>query len=487
MKKLFTLLLIIFLFSIPDFSHSQWIQGSRPSPAFPLFSFSFPSVNTGFAVGYGNTMIKSTNGGLNWFNISIFSTTAQDLKSVHFINENTGWMCSSSDSVFYTTNSGSTWAPQIWFASDPNKVFFINSTTGWILTTPNLYKTTNAGINWNLINSQMGFDMYFFNANYGWKTIYSAGSSALHKTTDGGSTWIYMYSTSDFRVIYSMCFVNENTGWAAGYREHIIKTTNGGLNWVQQRDMGNSAGFYSMDFVNENTGWAIGDMGLSVNTTNGGYAWNQVPLNAGRGLVKFINSSTGWVVGNNIYRTTTAGLTSRNLQCTSLIEGLYDQGSNIMIPDTSSVILRNAFAPYGIVDSASAVINSSGTGSFNYLNAVNGVNYYLIVRHRNSIDTWSSAPHDFASNNLTFDFTSNSSQAFGNNLKLKGSRWTIFSGDVNKDMSVDLNDIVMIYNDAASFQTGYVVTDVNGDSISDLTDLVITYNNASEFVSVIRP
>lgn len=484
MKKLFTLVLLCL---IPNLLSGQWIEGSRPSPAFPLFSFSFPSVNTGFAVGYGNTMIKSTNGGMNWFNVSIFSTTAQDLNSVFFINENTGWFCSTSDTVFYTTNSGSSWTPQIWFVSDPNKIFFVNSTTGWILSTPKLYRTTNAGSNWELINSQMGYDMYFYNSNIGWKTLYAGGSSTLYKTTDGGSSWTPMYSTSDFRVIYSFAFVNENTGWAAGYREHILKTTNGGMNWVQQRDMGNSAGLYSMDFINENTGWAIGDQGQSVYTLNGGTSWNQIPLNAGRGHVKFFNSTTGWIVGNKVFRTTTGGFTYRNLQCTSLIEGFYDGSLNSMIADTAKVILRNSSAPYGIIDSAEAVINSNGTGSYNFLNAVNGINYYIVIRHRNSIETWSSVSQTFVSNNLNYDFTSSSSQAYGNNLKLKGSRWTVFSGDVNKDMIVDLNDVVLIYNDAAVFQAGYLVTDVNGDNIIDLTDLVLSYNNASKFVSVISP
>lgn len=485
MKKiLFTLFL--FLFS-QNISYSQWIESTRPAPAFPLFSFSFPSLNTGFAVGYGNTMIKSTNGGLNWFNISIFSTTAQDLKSVFFINENTGWMCSTSDTVFYTTNSGSSWTPQIWFTSEASEVFFINSTTGWILSQPKLYRTLNAGMNWELINTGMGNDMFFFDSNHGWRTIYSGGSSSLQKTTNGGISWTPMYSTSDFRVIYSIDFVNENTGWAAGYREHILKTTNGGISWTQQRDMGNSVGFYSMDFINENTGWAIGDPGVSVYTVNGGADWISVPLNSGRGKVKFFNSSTGWVVGGKIFKTTTSGFTFRNLQCTSLIEGLYDGSLNTMISDTMKIILRNSSSPYGIIDSASAIINSNGTGSFNFLNAVNGINYFLVMKHRNSLETWSSSYMSFTSNNLSYDFSTASSQAYGSNLKLKGTRWTIYSGDVNKDGSVDMNDVINTYNDANSFVSGYTVTDVNGDDITDLSDIVIILNNSTKFVHIIRP
>ena len=484
MKKVF---IISLLFISQSLSFCQWIESSRPAPAFPLFSFSFPSANTGFAVGYGNTMIKSTNGGVNWFNISFFSTTANDLYSVFFLNENTGWIGSTSDTVFYTTNSGSSWAPQIWFSSNVYKIFFTNSTTGWILTTPKLYRTTNAGSNWELINSQMGNDMYFYNSNIGWKTLYSGGSSTLYKTINGGSSWTPMHSTSDFRVIYSFAFVNENTGWAAGYREHILKTTDGGINWFQQRDMNNSTGFFSLDFINENTGWAIGDQGQSVYTVNGGNTWNQIPLNAGRGQVKFFNSATGWVVGNKVFKTTTGGFTFRNLQCTSLIEGFYDQTGNTMVSDTSEICIRNGSAPYQIIDSAYTVLNSNGTGSYNFMNAVNGVNYFIVLKHRNSLETWSSSPMSFNSNSLSYDFSTSSSQAYGNNLKQKGTRWTVYSGDVNKDQSVDLNDIVLTYNDAAVFLSGYRLTDINGDNFVDLSDIVFASNNASKFVTVIRP
>lgn len=484
MKKIF---IVVFIFIFHNFSNSQWIQTSRPSPAFPLFSFSFPSANTGFAVGYGNTMIKSTNGGLNWFNISIFSNTANDLNSVFFINETTGWICSTNDTVFYTTNSGASWSPQINFISNPNKVFFVNASTGWILSTPHLYRTTNAGSNWSNINSQMGYDFTFLNENTGWKTIYGAGSSTIYKTINGGVSWAPQYSTSDFRVIYSIDFVNENTGWAAGYREHILKTTNGGVNWIQQRDMDNGTGFFSMDFINENTGWAIGDNGFSVYTVNGGSSWNQVPLNAGRATVKFINSTTGWVVGNHVFKTTTGGFTFRNLQSTFLIEGFYNEQNNTMINDTVRVHIRNGSSPYAVIDSALAVTNSDGTGSFNFLNATNNVSYYIIAKHRNSIETWSSSSLNFVSNVLSYDFSSASSQAYGNNQKLEGNRWTIFSGDTDQDGFIDMNDLIMTYNNSNKFQVGYQTTDVNGDNHTDLSDLVLISNNSANFVHAIRP
>jgi hypothetical protein len=76
-----------------------------------------------------------------------------------------------------------------------------------------------------------------------------------------------------------------------------------------------------------------------------------------------------------------------NLQLTSLIEGLYDGGTNLMVSDTTKVYLRNSTSPYALVDSAVSVLVSGGNGTFYFFNAVNGVSYYMVVNHRNSLET----------------------------------------------------------------------------------------------------
>ncbi|MEO8666502.1 MAG: YCF48-related protein [Ignavibacteria bacterium] len=484
MRKLLLLLLLILSQNI---SFGQWVEQPTTGIPFNLFSCSFPSLNTGFAVGYGGRMIKTTNGGTNWYSISIFPTTAQDLNSVWFTDENTGWMVSTTDTLYKTTNSGVTWTAHKSLQSYGYKIIFANSATGWIAAQPFLYKTTDHGDNWNIINSQMWYYFTFLNENAGWKTSYNAGSSTIHKTTDGGFTWTPQHTTTDFRVIYAIKFIDENTGWAAGYREHILKTTNGGLNWELQRDMGNSTSLTSIDFINPNTGWIVGGSGYSLYTIDGGSTWNQIFLASGGGNIQFVNSNTGWIVGSKIFKTTTAGLIPRTLQLSILPEGFYNDVSNAMVPDTVTAYLRRGAAPYQIVDSAKAYINSSGNGTYNFLSAVNGEQYYIITKHRNTIETWSSAVHSFVSNSLAYDFTSSSSMAFGNNMKLKGSRWTIFSGDVNNDGFVNLTDLIQISNDAANFKSGYLITDLNGDNSINLSDVVIAFNNSQTFVSVVKP
>ncbi len=89
--------------------------------------------------------------------------------------------------------------------------------------------------------------------------------------------------------------------------------------------------------------------------------------------------------------------------------------------------------------------------------------------------------------NITYDFTNSNSQSFGNNMASKGTKYCIYSGDVNQEGNVDLNDVLLIYNDAVNFITGYIATDVNGDNVTDLNDDIIAYNNSVNFVSKITP
>ena len=109
------------------------------------------------------------------------------------------------------------------------------------------------------------------------------------------------------------------------------------------------------------------------------------------------------------------------------------------------------------------------------------------MKHRNSIETWSGASVAFTLNQLTYNFTNAASNAYGNNLKLKGSKYCIYSGDSNQDGSVDASDMSVVDNDLYNFATGYLSTDLDGDGNVDASDLSICDNNSYNFVSMVRP
>ena len=97
------------------------------------------------------------------------------------------------------------------------------------------------------------------------------------------------------------------------------------------------------------------------------------------------------------------------------------------------------------------------------------------------------SPVEITGDFLTYDFTTSSSQTFGNNMTLVEGKWSMYGGDVNQDGLIDLTDVLLIYNDAGNFATGNMVTDVNGDNNVDLDDLIIAHNTAVNFVHVMKP
>ena len=166
-------------------------------------------------------------------------------------------------------------------------------------------------------------------------------------------------------------------------------------------------------------------------------------------------------------------------------QGFYDPVTNsLSMSDTIKAYLRNINSPYNIVDSGKTVINMGNfTGLVLFSNAATGT-YYVQIKHRNTIETWSKSGGQIYTRGITFsyNFTTAQTQAYGNNLVLKGTKYCIYSGDVNQDGSVDGTDLSLIDNDATNFVTGYVATDLDGNSFVDGSDYAIGDNNAFNFV-----
>ncbi len=172
------------------------------------------------------------------------------------------------------------------------------------------------------------------------------------------------------------------------------------------------------------------------------------------------------------------------------IEGFYNtQNNTLNIIDTVRAYIRSSNSPYNIIDSAKSIVDSVNmNGNFRFYSVPTGT-YYISSHHRNSLETWSKlGGESFVTGGVyLYDFTNSNSQAYGNNLVLKGPKYCFYSGDVSQNGFIDLNDVITVSNDASAFVTGYVNTDVNGDNSTDLNDVLITYNNSTNFISIRRP
>lgn len=156
-------------------------------------------------------------------------------------------------------------------------------------------------------------------------------------------------------------------------------------------------------------------------------------------------------------------------------------------PDTILVELRTTLPPYSMVEQIKVLPDNSGNSIVQFQNASESTPYYLVIKHRNSIETWSSSFVQFVGGSASYDFTSAQSKAYGNNLKLVSGKWCVFSGDVNQDGFVNSSDISLIYNSNVSGLQGYSVTDLNNDLFTEIDDLFIVYINSLAGVQKIIP
>mgnify|MGYP003801722623 FL=1 len=113
--------------------------------------------------------------------------------------------------------------------------------------------------------------------------------------------------------------------------------------------------------------------------------------------------------------------------------------------------------------------------------------YYITVKHRNSVETTTSAAVSFSGTTINYSFGTLAA-VFGGNLSLSGDgRYLIFAGDVNQDGVVDTQDYIGVDNDSYNYASGYLVTDVDGNGTVDTNDYIFIDNNNYNYVGAIHP
>lgn len=480
MKRL-TVALLFFVTVLIQNSFAQWSNVSAGLGNKQIYSFSNKSTNL-FAGTFNYGLYTSTDNGMNWTQAGIGLNNRIVFSLTMFGN----YLYAGTDiGVWRTSNNGAYWSliglnnntiyslasnqTRVFAGLHVSGLFYSSGGTSWFISSLNVTNIKSIAVNGNLILAGAGGNagVYLSNNNgNNWtstslnnKSVYSLainGSRAyagtgggVYYSLDSGYTWTRSPLNND--LVYSLA-VNGNVVYAGTELNGVFLSTDNGLSWSQLND-----GFPA---------------GITIYSL---YIYNNY-VYAGASL-------------NGVYRRPVLQLPV-TLNQNICIQGFYNPDTDAMVSDTVSVYLRDASSPYEIIDFATAVVNSSGYGLFQFSNAFNNVDYYIQLEHRNSLETWSNIPQQFTENSLNYDFTTSANKAYGDNMiQVDASpvRFAICSGDVNQDGVIDASDISLIDNDASNFESGYLPTDINGDSIIDGADMAIADNNASNFISVIRP
>jgi hypothetical protein len=113
--------------------------------------------------------------------------------------------------------------------------------------------------------------------------------------------------------------------------------------------------------------------------------------------------------------------------------------------------------------------------------------YYIVVKHRNSLETWSANPVSLGAT-ASYNFTDAASKAYGNNMKeLESGVYGFYSGDINQDGFIEASDYAPLFNDNDAVAEGYLNTDLNGDGFVEAQDYPILFNNSDAVIELARP
>ncbi len=371
-----------------------------------------------------SSMLNAQTG---WFQQQ--SGTTSYLRDVFFVNAQTGWIVTDSAKILMTSNGGLNWSTQqIYTNPFPNfyTINFANDLTryigGGVSTSMGfglkyLFKTTNSGANWYVINSEYnGVEFFCFSsiAIINPETIFAASSGQyslggsigdIRKSTNGGTNFL---SGFGYGAHTSVTFINEQTGWTVSNyfddvgtrKKYILKTTNSGLNWsIQFKDTVTQLSLSKIIFLNENTGYAIGRGNSPIQTkffktTNGGANWNILTFNnRDKGYsMCFLNVNTGWICGSwwgdsaSISRTSDGGETWTS-----------QRPDFLLYPNLNSIYFVNSLTGYAV--GSSGIILKTTTGGITFVKQISQIipsEYKLFQNYPNPFNPVTKIKFDIA-------------------------------------------------------------------------------------------
>lgn len=188
-------------------------------------------------VGNAGTILRSTDGGINWSPLA--SSTTANLNDISFtlFQEQEAFAVGDEGVIVRTTDAGNTWS------------LMASGTTNDLRA---VYAITTDGI------------------------VVAAGSGGtIRRTTNGGATWTSVFSGPTSIAFNRITFDQGGTGgvmWAVGTNGAIYFSSNYGASWSPQTS-NTTQHLNDVHFRDGLIGVALGNNGVVRHTTNGGVTW----------------------------------------------------------------------------------------------------------------------------------------------------------------------------------------------------------------------
>ncbi len=201
------------------------------------------------------------------------------------------------------------------------------------------------------------------------------------------------------------------------------------------------------------------------------------------------------------------GCSSITLNIKLFIEGFY-QGNGIMtatvdplnfpsLCDTIVLELHSSSGTHALALSIKGTIDINGQGTFDIPSTALGNSYYLAIKHRNALETWSAVPVLFNTTLVTYIFSDAASKAYGNNQSNLGDgNFAFLSGDISdaatatvgiQDGVIESQDYGDMENAVSITLLGYTTEDITGDGVVESSDYGLIEGNVYFTFVAMRP
>ncbi len=309
-------ILLLFFFTLTIVAQENWIQLSTPTKK-NLKTLAVADSLHLFAAGDSGTIIRSSNGGIDWQILSFPSSLP--IIDIYFSSFTKGWVVTRNVSsmpfgsmVYITSDAGNSWQESSRFLEDIfiTTITFIDTNYGWCGSAEGgLLKTYDGGVNWDAVDDSVvtGLPIYSLQFISGQRGYGSGGhidfAGGIFSSNDSGNTWkLQLVGPEPIQNLHIFDSLNIiGVGGDYEFGTGVVITTDGGVNWIYK-----SLSFFgiavAVNFRNRFDGWATLGFGQSfMRTTDAGKRWNLIPTPNNISIydIAFTAEKYGYAVGDS--------------------------------------------------------------------------------------------------------------------------------------------------------------------------------------------
>ncbi|MCE3294686.1 MAG: hypothetical protein K0R65_400 [Crocinitomicaceae bacterium] len=301
MKRTLTLLFLLLSYIG---NAQEWTVCASPAFENRVDDIFMVNNEVGYAVCGDGRIVKSINGGNNWYQIARDTTIY--CRSVEFVNPLKGFVGGfsitpvTSNILRRTVDGGSTWSDLTPLlhprakegicglaAPDTNTIYGCGN---WYNDSAYIVKSINGGDSWSYIDmsayASSLIDMHFTSPDTGFVTgrgVNPLRKSVILYTTNGGQSWELKFeSATSNEYCWKIQHLTDSVYFASiedfspTVTPKILKSTDGGMSWAPHTLSNVNYNVEGVGFIDSLHGWAGGDVEFSFESFDGGLSWDIV-------------------------------------------------------------------------------------------------------------------------------------------------------------------------------------------------------------------